>query len=134
MKKRTAQLSGPALDWAVAKCEGKRIAIWPAIKDMQKLTEVSVYDPNIEWFRFSPSTNWAQAGPIIERRRICLVFNDALRKWEASPSGRSLTGAAPPGRCRASAALVAAMRCLVATELGKTVDVPDRLFITSSSD
>lgn len=51
MKIKTSELSGAALDWAVAKCEGHGIG--------------ALDDP---WF--APSTNWSHGGPIIEREKM----------------------------------------------------------------
>lgn len=58
MKIKTNELTGGALDWAVAKCEGHH-----------------VYAPNIDW---------AQAGPIIEREKIdlrCMYGRDGSVVW-----------------------------------------------------
>lgn len=60
MKIKTSDLIGPALDWAVAKCEYDDLAAaniqWP---------QYAKHYPTI-----SPSTIWAQGGPIIEREGI----------------------------------------------------------------
>ena len=52
MQVKTSELTGAALDWAVAKCEGITLGV--------------VY-------YFQPSTNWSQGGPIIERERITVI-------------------------------------------------------------
>ena len=70
---------------------------------------------------FFPSTDWSQAGPIIEREGVCLWSEgydweakiqtgpgEWLTEWDASP-------------------LVAAMRCYVASKLGDEVDIPEEL-------
>jgi hypothetical protein len=53
MKLKTSELQGAVLDWAVAKCE-----VGDAINEID--------DPHFY------STDWALAGPIIERERIGL--------------------------------------------------------------
>ena len=56
--------------------------------------------------RFSPSTNWSQGGPIIEKEKIDLEFMDNFEAWCGS---------------------VAAMRCYVASKMGDVVEVPEEL-------
>jgi len=64
---------------------------------------------------YSPSTNWSQAGPIIEREQISLkVFPDGWTAWCGDP----MDGSNP---------LEAAMRCYVASKLGDEVDIPEEL-------
>jgi hypothetical protein len=106
MKIKTSELTGTALDWAVAKSQG-----YAGIA-LQERT-------NTEWY--SPSTDWAQGGPIIEREEIAVVYR-AGGYWlaytpESKPSADG-TGPIP---------LIAAMRCYVAFHLGDEVDVPEEL-------
>ena len=108
---KTSELTGAALDWAVAKCEG--IGLGPR--------GFVVYYDNGEPASWHPSTNWAQGGPIIEREWIDLhCVNDSL--WEAEcPAccGLAMQNGPTP--------LVAAMRCYVASKLGEEVDIPEEL-------
>ena len=107
MKIKTAELTGTALDWAVAKCEGF------SLMD----TEGYQYHETDGRSVFLPSTNWAQGGPIIEREKI--TISDALDEWVAGSKGR-LTYFGPTP-------LSAAMRCYVASKLGDEVDIPAEL-------
>ena len=94
MKVKTNELSGQALDWAVAKADG-----YPN------------EDISIDW---NYSTDWAQSGPIIEREGIALyLFGNA--EWNAHVGGKESIGPTP---------LIAAMRCYVASKLGEEVEVP----------
>lgn len=99
---KTSELIGPALDWAVAKCEGQ-----------------PYHGP--AWTK--PSTDWAQGGPILDREKIDI-------QWE--PNGKPvvmgrvwidmhmyLTYGPTP--------LIAAMRCYVSSKLGDEVDIPKEL-------
>ena len=100
---KTSELTGAALDWAVAKCEGfvDRLDLTPW--EFLRYRE----DHNYE-----PSTDWAQGGPIIERESMG-VF--PLEKgWAA-------------GFQNGSTPLIAAMRCYVASKLGDEVEVPNEL-------
>ena len=99
---RVSELTGAALDWAVAKCE-KNWAFEPDGCD-------------------SYSTDWAQGGPIIEREGITVARRG---KHSFSPWGAVLQefefdeeGPTP---------LIAAMRCYVASKLGDEVEVPEEL-------
>ena len=105
---KIAELTGTALDWAVARCE--------AGEPVGSFLDGAVPHPNYN--KFYPSTNWAQGGPIIERERINI--NDfGGEGWEADDSlGRYGYGPTP---------LIAAMRCYVASKLGEEVDVPTEL-------
>jgi hypothetical protein len=112
---KTNELTGSALDWAVAKCEGGRWSlslgkIW--IKGREH-TETG------DW---QPSTTWEQGGPIIERENITL-FKPAFGsvEWE----GEILLSEDTLVFTRGSTPLIAAMRCYVASKLGDEVDVPE---------
>ena len=99
---KTGELTGAALDWAVAKCEGK------------------VFDLSPDgYYTYKPSRNWALGGPIIERERIG-VWHYQQKDWMASwwKDGRQAFGPTP---------LIAAMRCYVASRLGDEVEVPEEL-------
>jgi len=115
MKIKTSELTGAALDWAVAKCEGKTVTyygrgLWYGIEDG--------HDYRWEW---SPSTNWAQGGPIIEEEGISVwVFDDVTWKAENPFAGAECVYEGPTP-------LIAAMRCFVASRLGDEVDVPEEL-------
>jgi hypothetical protein len=115
MKIKTNELTGAALDWAVAKCAG--IELYPGPRDRNP-----AYKAN--WVRrkhgdlFQPSTDWAQAGPIIEREEIRLDPPSGTGWWMAHKNGHLLHGPTP---------LIAAMRCYVAYKLGDEVEVPDEL-------
>lgn len=114
MKIKTSELTGIALDWAVANCEG--IGWWAA------------EDPSDGLFldyermqRYTPSTDWAQGGPIIELEGIAV---HPCPTWTAryglNQGGRHFqhTGPTP---------LIAAMRCYVASKLGDEVEIPEEL-------
>jgi len=111
---KTSELTGAALDWAVAKCETLEVEY---INDgiTRCLLRVSPFTS-----RYSPSTDWTQGGPIIEREVICLLPH-ANGGWVATVHGVAMphkTGETP---------LIAAMRCYVASKLGDEVDIPEEL-------
>jgi hypothetical protein len=108
MKIKTSELTGVALDWAVAKCEG---LLAYGYKDDAGLLLITLSTGEAEYF--IPTIKWAQGGPIIEREGIAL-----LPGWIAERPGLNGQGDTP---------LIAAMRCYVASKLGDTVDVPEEL-------
>ena len=107
---KTSELTGAALDWAVALIEFPA----PHYEDDDRL----VYVQGDDEFQFSPSTNWAQGGPIIERECISVARLDT-NSWVAHIDGIYC--------CYGVSAIVAAMRCYVASKLVDEVDVPEEL-------
>lgn len=117
MNVKTSELTGTALDWAVAQAEG--LLAFGYRTDWERFA-VKDSDGNAEGFM--PSTNWAQGGPIIERERIEL--NICGSDWRAVSE---MTSQSDTPRHYGPTPLIAAMRCLVASRLGDEVDVPDDL-------
>jgi len=111
MKIKTSELIGPALDWAVAKCDQ------PLWSDKAARLWIQ-YDE----YQYSPSTNWAHGGPIIERERLNLspTSTDIWDCWPDFGMSNELWQRGPTP-------LVAAMRCFVASKLGDEVEVPEEL-------
>ena len=104
----TSELTGAALDWAVAKCEG-HTGLW--IEDDLHGNHISR--------PYTPSTDWSQGGPIIEREKIQMGYIKAYAQWAAYVRiSQRQVGPAP---------LIAAMRCYVESELGDNVEVPEEL-------
>jgi|APGre2960657373_1045057.scaffolds.fasta_scaffold01063_10 hypothetical protein len=107
MKIKTSELTGAALDWAVAKCEGHTDG-----KDF------AWYYDRRNTFNFS--TNWAQGGPIIEREKITLrIWDDEDYVHAYIDTGKDWFEGPTP--------LIAAMRCYVASKLGDNIDIPEEL-------
>ena len=110
---KTSELTGAALDLAVAKCEGKG-------------DDCEVHAGNVLYGRvtsgfvhYNPSTNWAQGGPIIEREFMSSEYSGVWRYF-ATCGGVNFMGVGPTP-------LIAAMRCLVASKLGDEVEIPEEL-------
>ena len=141
---KTSDLTGPALDWAVAKAEGmpERIVFGRgAVRDTGYCVERpngtrlfyvlrNVWDRWVEkcethpWGAgvsvYTPSTNWQTGGPIIERERISIGKADDP-DWWAFKGWKAVDGMPGP------TPLIAAMRCFVASRLGDTIDIPEEL-------
>jgi hypothetical protein len=108
MKIKTSELTGPALDRVVAECMGQ--------------PEEWMTDHKRGYIN-SPSTDWAQGGPIIEREEIALATG---YNWEAT---KEIEHRGEADYCiqHGPTPLIAAMRCYVASKLGDTVDIPEEL-------
>lgn len=111
---KTSELTGAALDWAVAKCE-KQVP--------SKTTgEPFLYEHRLYLQDFIPSTDWAHGGPIIERERLTVGYADIEGGfWTAR------TPDYPPKYIKGPTSLIAAMRCYVASKLGDEVEMPEEL-------
>ncbi len=111
---KTSKLTGAALDWAVAKCEG---IVWE-----QGDLDAGEYGPG-----FAPATDWEQGGPIIEREKIAVRFEPECHWLFAPPEATWLANYNGVGEWHGPTPLIAAMRCYVASKLGDKVDVPEEL-------
>jgi hypothetical protein len=104
---KTSELTGAALDWAVAKCEGEDYCAHDGVDGIGNAFEATHY-----------STDWAQGGPIIEREHIAVDWDGSA--WCASDNDN-------PIACYGPTPLIAAMRCYVASKLGEDVSIPEEL-------
>lgn len=113
---KTSELTGAALDWAVAKCE------YVGTPPMYVMDGVWAY----EGCRYNPSTDWALGGPIIEREKVCVAW---LSKQDLGMEPEHYCVAHIDGiYCRyGQTPLIAATRCYVASKLGDDVEIPEEL-------
>lgn len=130
MKIRTDELTGAALNWAVAVAEGYQ-PVYTAGGPLPMFRKGEDVLHTIPPY----STDWAYGGPIIERDEI-RVLPPVVRRIGAEqlafpvPYWRARMGEddADVILChRGPTPLIAAMRCRVARSLGDEVDVPDSL-------
>jgi hypothetical protein len=124
---KVSELTGAALDWAAAKCEGHESRC-PWLLEKEGYAAWQSYEN--AWGNPLPnySTDWKQGGPIIEREGISIAkleetLPDAMAPHPACWSGHIdgvfvRYGPAP---------LIAAMRCYVAFKMGDTIEVPEEL-------
>jgi hypothetical protein len=126
MQIKTSELTGPALDWAVAAAlyeqyeEDRVVKVCRNEPTTPAWVEVENSPGSAPHFhRFSPSTNWAHGGPIIERG-LLVLYPDPSDGWRAR-SYMDLTYYKGP------TPLIAAMRAYVASQLGDEVYVPEEL-------
>ena len=125
---KTSDLTGRALDWAVAKCDKRTIGFnLGGGLEVRGRTEDGAELPEQWdlWMPWHPSTRWDQGGPIIEREGIT-ISKTAHGFWEAYKRPASTQECYQVD----GSPIVAAMRCFVASKLGDTVEVPDELLET----
>ena len=150
---RTSELIGPALDWAVARCEDVVFDEIERSKGGHVYLWLEREYPDDCRPLYQPSTDWSLAGPIIEREDIVILGpsddwgtdergycnNQRIKVWAA---------VIEPGRQQAwtflesespvysydteevitgPTPLIAAMRCYIASKLGDDIDIPAEL-------
>ena len=122
MKVKTAELIDAALDWAVAKCENV---------DPEWLVDDN-FTHEHQQGGINYSTDWALAGPILDREGILcgpspFPGNQCAAgigcEWD---SAKHIQAGLTP--------LTAAMRCFVASRLGDEIEVPDELMACSNRE
>lgn len=120
MKVKAGDLTGRALDWAVAMCEGAVTElVFDGITHGFKLNgNLKVLAKGWTSLSWHPSTDWSQGGPIIEREFIAVWFSKGDWKSQRRDTSNKQHGPTP---------LIAAMRCLVASKLGEEVEIPEEL-------
>ena len=126
---KTSELTGAALDWAVAIAEGFKpsqlyISKWGKYSPASIYTRTFDDDGNPDGYMTGPdrlySRKWEAGGPIIEREKINTSIYTGFMQWMATMNtGKTIESGPTP--------LIAAMRCYVASKLGDTVDIPDEL-------
>lgn len=124
-KVEISKLLGPALDWAVA--QDCRIDLEKDANGKVLVRGGFIFHRGKEWAKFSPSTDWAEAGPSIERHQIDITSDNTRseqERWQADDGISSVEFGPTP--------LVAAARVLVSIGLGNgssdcKIDVPNEL-------
>lgn len=124
MRVKTAELNGVALDLAVAIAAGHEVyedcGTWRC--DTSKSCGFLAIG-----LGYSPSTNWAQGGPLIDRfdpeeRRLASGERYA-EVWHDDPANEDAFVGKGSGNTR----LIAACRAIVAAKLGEEIDLPEGL-------
>ncbi len=108
-------LTGAALDWAVAKAEISPMEMPPKDRVWSKYCAT-----------YSPSTDWSQGGPLIEKYAVTLTpfaisFGGSPSYWLVQPWDQHCLPVDGP------TPLIAACRAIAASVLGETVSVPREL-------
>ena len=110
----TCDLEGEELEWVVAHCEHAPV------------NEYGYLEEDDNSFFYSPSTDWSQGGPIIERERIQVTpgYPHDEYKWAAIKYDHIFVKEKDAFQ-GGDTYLIAAMRCYVTSKLGDTVDLKE---------
>lgn len=130
----TEDVTGPALDWIVAKCEirndvrDSRPRFWMHSnnKDLICFQTYNHTENPKGYDLYSPSTDLKQGDEIIERHHIS-VFPDAAEPWK----GIITPNENEPHfyfRLYGPTRLIAAMRCFVTSKMGPEIQIPSVLW------
>lgn len=118
MKVKVSELTGAALDYAVAMCE-----------DIAKFSPLASSK-----YHFAPSKSWQQGGPIIEQEKISVEILSEGDGWCAcvgcTPHDFLMWDqpyASELSICEGPTPLIAAMRCYVASKLGEEIEISEEL-------
>jgi hypothetical protein len=130
IKVKTSEAEDRVLNYLVGKCEGRKPSYYTGIVRATAHPDFPdsppIFGPELNY-----STDWALAGPIIEREGIaldCLRTCGAIDSWiAASEMVREGDEYSPVIEFTGSTPLIAAMRCYVASKLGDEVEVPEEL-------
>jgi len=149
---KTSELIGPALDWAVAKCEGEEVSVVIVDGKAEIWRNEDIYDnytgqlcytntggsprflrngkPVGVWGNpMSSYLDWPQAGPIIERECIATYASGACSVSPKNPDYwvAEILDTSEILTQYGPTPLIAAMRCYVASKLGDEVEIPSEL-------
>lgn len=124
MLMKTSELSGAALDWAVAKAVGELVyedGEPVEIHVCRRNEDGSTYFWTCEHsFGYEPSTNWEQGGPLLDELDVWLSSDEGEHSASTHPHVNEHIRSGPTK-------LIAACRAIVAAKLGDEVEVPDEL-------
>lgn len=115
-----SEATAAALDWLVFKLQAG-FDVYPMLERGVKFRQA--WNGNSSK-HLHPSSNWAHGGPIIEREFICLKHGKHI-----DTLAYILKGDGYAAYVCGPTALIAAMRCYVASQLGETVEVPIELLL-----
>ena len=116
---KTSELTGAALDWAVAKCSDKSPVV-----SINSTGRPFIYLGKRHGVMWNPSNNWLQAGSIIAREKINIAVSESGDEWNAEYRFKRITD---DEYWSGSTPLIAAMRCYVASKMGDEVEIPEEL-------
>jgi hypothetical protein len=116
---KTLELTGIALDWAVAKCEGETLS--QSSLAFQVKEHGCLQRPHLG--NWKPADSWAQGGPIIDREFIEFGVSRSDPVQYAAKMYVNDKRVIAHGPTH----LVAAMRCYVYSKIGNKIKLPNNL-------
>lgn len=131
VKVAAGELSGAALDWAVAKAVGDDVTVMPGMawKSYRVWTAGS-------FVSYSPSTDGARAMPLLHKHAVALEPADAWQEfgndWMATCIATRADADHSFYHQHGETPLIAGMRAIVGAILGDTIEVPSELLEQSA--
>lgn len=121
MKIKVSETTRIQLDWLVAKCEAEKLGKSYVPTPKGKFFINSPMNPKGRLGAYSPSVNWAQGGPILEK-----MLKSGVTTWnfmgecffELAEENILQNGSTP---------LIAGLRCYCCSKLGDEVEIPEEL-------
>lgn len=122
VKIKTSQLTGAALDWAVARAEGYAWRLERGCYGSGYHVVIEEPAPSVKRFSvFRPSSDWGQGGRLVESHKIWLSAPINCRvEWRASVDDSC-------GSIGGGNALEAACKAVVESLLGPEIEIPEEL-------
>lgn len=130
MKVKTSELEGATLDWSVAKALGAKVYRRARFTNFgEDMERFDWFAAPIGWWADSwrPSSDWSQGGPLIAKKITVLIDCEAGCYADTRAKAGIYGQAFSEYDGHGPSLLVAAMRAIVASEIGDEVDVPDEL-------
>jgi hypothetical protein len=130
-----ANLTGAALDFAVAKCEKLVIQVDGASAKCDPCIHSEKYQD-----LFNPSENWLQGGPIVEleidnyQRRSSSFYAHRHKRHDIVGSHFNDYPSEPESSAYGDTLLIASLRCYAIAKLGKTIEIPEILLALAPVD
>lgn len=126
-----AELSGAALDWAVAKAVGDDVTVMPG------MTWKSYHVWTAGTFqRYSPTTDGARGMPLLHKHAVASEPADAWQEYGNNWQATCITTRADADHSfyhqQGDTPLIAGMRAIVGAILGDTIEVPSELLEQSA--
>lgn len=133
---RVSNLAGAALDWAVSKAADVRMfemgpdGNWPGNFAVTQATQVEPavirdlmgrlwFEASLRSVPWSPSTDWSQGGPLIDKYEVSIISQE--------PGAQPCAWTDRTAPWHGDTNLIAACRAIVAAKAGETVWVPKEL-------
>lgn len=113
---KAAELTGPALDWAMGQVEG--VPCYTDPNSPQKTQFVDDEDCPFGRYIYSPRQNWDQGGPLRDKYKVDIT------EGEHAVSASILTESCECVDASGATALIALCRAIVSAKLGNVVQVP----------
>jgi hypothetical protein len=120
---KTLELTGPALNYAVAVALGHEVAI------AEGTGLVVIRRQNVVDY-FDPAANWGWAGPLLDAADIDIRVASEVPRLYRADLARAIacpTGGIWRARAYGPTRLTAGLRCLVRSKLGDEVDIPKEI-------